>query len=132
MANSMDAITYDNLGEKLVEALPELRSAYEAELREWVSDKPGPHVIYGDVLNPHLLALLESGGSEETLCRIFAFLERLANHEDVHVQEVVAVTVVARLLGNKALLNRARQCMGAATLRISHEMEDWAPTLMPR
>lgn len=123
----MTEITYQNLGDKLVEAVPELRSQYEQELKWWGEEEPGAHNIYGDVLNPYLLSLLKSGTQENTLKRIFAFLEKLANHEDVHVQEVVAATVCERLVGDKELWAKARKYMGPKTLQICREIEEWEP-----
>lgn len=125
----MSEITYENLGEKLVQEIPELRPKYEEELRWWGAEKPGAHIIYGDVLDPHLMSLLDSDLNEErALNRIFVFLEQLANHEDIHVQEVLAVTVCEDLSANKERLAKARKYMGPQTLQICQEVEEWKPT----
>ena len=89
----MSQIHYDNVVEALMEAVPELRVGYEAECRQWGDEPPGPHVIFGDVLNPYLLNLLSSDRQDAALRQVFQFLEHLANHEDIHIQELVAVTV---------------------------------------
>jgi len=107
----------------LVDAVPELRSQYEQEVKWWGEEEPGAHNIYGDLLTPHLISLLKSDEQEDTLKRIFALLEKLANHEDVHVQEVVAFSVLEQLGGDKELLQKARRYMGPKTLQFSHEVE---------
>jgi len=119
----MKTITLDNLAIGLVEAVPELRSAYEAELEWWGDEQPGVHIIFGDIFNPYLISLLESDNQPERLKPVFNFLEELANHEDVQVQEVVAVTVCERLGDRAEWLAKARQYMGKTTLSFSQEME---------
>jgi len=54
----MPGLTYDNLSEKLVEAVPEIKEQYAQELRWWGDETPGQHVIYGDLLNPYIVSLL--------------------------------------------------------------------------
>lgn len=133
-----EPIPYEAISDLLVERVPEIRKAYEALLRWWgeVEDDledddedegPGPHVVYGDVLNPFLIALLildeRTPQEEECLRRIFELLEDLAHHPDVHVQEVVAFTVLERLGGDKEVLKRARPYMSEVTMQFSREVE---------
>ena len=120
----MAEIKYDSLVQYLIEAVPELRSHYESWYEEMGEDF-GPHVVYGDVLNPYLLTLLKSEGHEHELQRIFSFLERLASSDNARIREVVEVTVCERLGDHTELLAKARKYMGAATLRISHEIEKY-------
>jgi hypothetical protein len=101
-------LNYGNLSERLVKAVPALKSAYDKELEWWQGEWAGPHIIYGDILNPYLTAKLESHNKEDQaeLDRIFAFLEELATSEDVHIQEVLAYTVLEYFYG-RDLLERA-------------------------
>lgn len=119
----MDDINLSNLGDKLVEAVPELQPQYLAELEWWDEDKPGIHIIFGDILNPYLISLIKSDSQQETLIRIFDFLEKLANHKNEQIQEVVAVTVCERLGDEPELLLKARQYMGSKTQEMSYEIE---------
>jgi hypothetical protein len=124
-------ITFENMSEKLVEAIPELRPAYEKELEWWKGQDAGAHNIYSEVLNLYLLSSLKSKSRSQvedaTIKRVFAFLEELSNHNDPHVQEVVGATVLERLYG-AGLLEEARRYMGPATLQMSREIEEWEPT----
>jgi len=115
-------VTYENAADKLVESLPELNESYQAELKWWGTDRPGPHIIYGDILNPYIDRLLQAG-EEAGLRRVFAFLEALSQNEDKRVQELVAVTVCEYLGNDPKKLQAARQFMGPATLKISEEVE---------
>ena len=56
---------------------------------------------------------------------IFAFLEQLANQPDLHVQEVVSVSVCERLGDKQEWLAKARTYMGPATLHLSQEIEEF-------
>ena len=116
------AVTYDNVSDRLIEHIPELSEAYEAALEWWGNEKPGPHVVYGDILNPYIDRLLQSG-DEPSLRRIFHFLEKLSRSEDQRVQEIVSVTVCEQLTNNKERLQEARRFMGSATLKLSDEIE---------
>lgn len=110
---------------ELLVKLPQLQPQYESELEWWGDEQPGAHIIFGDVLNPYLISLLKLGKHEENLQVIFTFLEKLANHEDLDVQEVVAVTVCERLGDDPELLKKARKYMGETTLRFSQEIEEF-------
>ena len=125
----MSDITFDNMSYKLIEAIPELQQECAEDLQYWINHMNMAHIIYGDVLNPFLITLLESGKREELLKRIFTFLEVLANHDDVRVREVVAATVCERLGGHKEeLLEKARAYMGPKTLQIVAKLEEyWGP-----
>ena len=52
-------IDYANVAEALV-AVPDVRGRYEEERCLWGDEKPGPHIIFGDVLTPYLIDLLNS------------------------------------------------------------------------
>jgi hypothetical protein len=116
-------LSYDNVVEALMEAVPELRATYEAECHQWGDEPPGPHVIFGDILNPYLVDLLGSDRQDAKVHQVFQFLEPLANHEDVHMQELVAVTVCERLGDDPKILHRAHKYMGARTRQFSDEVE---------
>lgn len=133
----LDGLTYETLTRTLVDAVPELGDRFETLRREWVGETPGPHVVYGDLLNPYLLQLLASpdATTEEvaSLHRIFAFLERLARDDDPRIQEVVSTTVIERLGSDRALLNIGRRYMGEFTRLLSNDTERfWNGEAHPR
>jgi hypothetical protein len=122
----MDDIKLSNLGDKLVEVVPEIQPQYLAELEWWGEEKPGVHILFGDILNPYLISLIKLDSQEsqqETLIRIFDFLEGLANNENEQIQEVVALTVCERLGDEPEILLKARQYMGKKTRQMSCQVE---------
>lgn len=124
MTNDLD---YGNLSERLVKAVPALKERYEKELEWWKGEWAGPHNIYGAILNPYLTAKLESHSKEDQaeLDRIFAFLEELASSEDVHIQEVLAYTVLEYLYGMPDLFERAGTYMRPLTQKIRDDVVEF-------
>lgn len=110
-----DPAKYREINGALVRALPELKARYDEETAAW-GEEMGPHVIYGDVLNPVLSELLsrdyDPGEDVEMLRRIFNFLEELLAHPDPEYAEVARTTVAEHLDGHPDLLARARRFMG--------------------
>lgn len=113
---------YSNLSIELISHVPELRSNYEQELELWDGKDPGAHNIFGDVLNPFLLKLLDENNNKQLLSRIFAFLEKMAISQNKLVQEVLACTVLERIGDDKIILEKAEQFMGEATKKICIEI----------
>lgn len=116
---------YEDLTNLLAATVPHLRESIEAVREWWAPDTPGQHVIYGDIFNPYLAELLEAGTNEKALTEAFALLEDLAKSNEVHVQEVAGYTVLEELLTNEALLARARNFMGPATLALLSDVEEF-------
>jgi len=123
MTTNGKEVRYEDMTDLLVTRAPELREEIEEVRRWWEPDVPGQHIIYGDVLNPYLKNLLQTGANDERLRELFMLLEELAHNPDEHVQEVVVVTVLESLLGHPALFARAREFMAPTTLAMSYELE---------
>lgn len=117
----MSNLTYNNIVNNMLMAIPEVRPVFEKEL-EWWSEVL-PHIVFGDVLNPYLLELLKSDKEIDALKRIFDFFEQMANCNDEKVQNVLAVTVLERLGDEKTILNTATKYMGKQTKVISNDVE---------
>src|SRR5215203_1333542 len=94
-------ITYLTLADRLLEVVPELRDAYNEELKWWAPDQPGPHIIYGDLLNPYLTSLLESGSNPDALKRIFGLLEEIIGNPNEPIRSVAAASVLEYLWSEK-------------------------------
>jgi hypothetical protein len=108
--------TYDEASERLIEAVPEIREAYEKELAWWKGEKPGQFIIYEDIFKPYLISLLFSADEPERLRAIFEFLETLAASPDQDVRNLLYVAICEVLVAEDALLSAARQYAGPATL----------------
>jgi hypothetical protein len=116
-------MTPESLVEALVRAAPELEAAVEGELDLWKPERPGVHIVFGDILTPYILRLLQDGDAGRRLIDIFKFLELLAADPDKQIQEVVQMSVCERLGDDQEVLRKARSYMGPATLQLSREIE---------
>lgn len=112
---SLEAIHYQNLTEKLLEAVPEVVPAYNREMQWWGKDRPGQHIVFHTILTPHIAALLGKHGSESELRRVFGFLETLASHSDEEVQNVIAVTMCEDICSDEVMLQKAQPFLGEKT-----------------
>lgn len=117
-------IRYETVSDALIEFLPELHEAYQSHINWWGSQLPGPHVVYGDILNPYIDELLRAK-DETTLRRVFDFIERLSLSDDKRVQDLVAVTVCEHLGNDNQRLRDAIRYMGDATLKHCHDVESF-------
>lgn len=123
-AMPVDTLTYETMNDWLIPLVPERKDVYDDLVELFENDPIGPHVAYGDVLNPYLIQLLNEGGHDDTLAPIFAFIEDLAQHSDERVVNVIWVTTVEGLLGwlTGDALGRAIAHMGPATRAAAREM----------
>ncbi len=115
---------YEDLNHAVISRFPELEPAYrDLKAMYQVGEEPGPHVVYGDVLNPHLIRLFKTQAVASQVQPLFDFLEELASSPDQHIQEVVSATVCERLNGDRAVRAVARRYMGPRTLQMAEEVE---------
>ena len=115
---------YTELNTTLLARFPELFDGY-AELKAiWDGDEPGPHVLYGDLLAPHLIALLTRPETEIARLRSFVFLEELAQSDDQRIRDVLGASVLERLLSEPpATRSAARAYMGPHTRALAEAIE---------
>ena len=116
-------MNYDSLIDELLEIIPEIKPEYKKELEWWGAEQPGPHNIFGDVLNPFIKSILKKQDEEGLLIKLFYFLEKMATCEDIMVQEVLGCTVLEYIGDDKTLLEKAKKYMGKETLKICLEIE---------
>jgi hypothetical protein len=117
----MSQIEYASLTRTLLSEFPELKLRYEEN--EGYLEEEWAHLVFGIILEPYLILMLESNDNEEQLYRLFLFLEKLSKHQDPDVQDVVKHTIFGELGGRPELLTKARCYMGKATLRLLRECE---------
>jgi hypothetical protein len=107
-------IIYDSVSDKLISCIPELAASYRAMLQWWGEEKPGPHVVYGELLNPFIDRLVEQD-DDRSLARVFEFIEILARSNDAQVRDLVATTICEHIVSNPKTLRRTQMLMGSST-----------------
>lgn len=81
-----------------------------------------PHVFFGDEVNDDLINLFETEKNEEKK-KLFDLFEFMLINGDVEVQEVITLTILARLGDEPKILKKAIKYMGKETKKASDEIE---------
>jgi hypothetical protein len=115
-------MTADTFEAALVADLPELASDLRALQDSWGDDKPGLHIVVGDVLAPYVKQSVDASDGAR-LQNVCDFLERMATSPDEQLVNALAVSLLEGLGDDRDRLMRAREAMGPATLALSHEVE---------
>lgn len=106
-------ITYDNMVEKLPEAIPELKERFEQEMSS-LGDKDLSYVVYSFVLYRHIEELLKADQNEDQLRKVFAFLETILTHPDARVRDVADQSICENICSDEVILQRAQRYLGPA------------------
>ena len=80
----------------LIQWVPEIAATYEKEVEWQEGDETGAHIIFGDVLVPHIIELVEKQ-DRESIKKIFEFIEHVLLLEDEYAEEVVVLSVIESL-----------------------------------
>lgn len=70
---------YEELNNVLPLYFPNLKQLIDSEMDTY---RPGPHVLYGNILNPYVKMILEHEDDQAALKQIFSFYVELAISED--------------------------------------------------
>ncbi len=89
-------MTSRELNRMLIQWVPEIAESYKEEVEWQEGDETGSHIIFGDVLVPHIIKLVEAE-EKESLKKIFEFIEHLLSLDDEYAGEVVMVSVIESL-----------------------------------
>lgn len=125
MSGTSTTLSFESLSSKLIEDFPELRDRYDKELEWWRPEKPGQHIVYGDIFTPYLVELLESGSDIRRIRRAFDLIESLIADDDIRVQEVAVVTVLEYLQGRPELLSLAEPYMGPLARQAVRDLSEF-------
>jgi len=114
-------LSYEAINDLLVEHLPAVRGQYDELRKWWGEEKPGPHVVYGDILNPYIEQTVRDGDAA-SLARIFEFVEILSESSDARVRDVVSATICDFLVSNELVFKRATLAMKPSTRLLCQEV----------
>ncbi|WP_059171346.1 hypothetical protein [Bacillus sp. FJAT-27445] len=104
---------YNNLINRLLNDIPQIRPMYEEEI-EWLEEDL-PHVIFGIIVTPFIIKQLQENQKVTTL---FDFLEEMALCNDEKVQEVLVVSVLELLITEREIIDLAKNMMGNRTKQL--------------
>ena len=89
-------MTSRELNGMLIQWVPEISESYEKEVEWQEGDETGSHIIFGDVLVPHIIKLVDDH-EYESLKKIFEFIEHLLLLNDEYAEEVAVLSVIESL-----------------------------------
>lgn len=109
-------LTYDGINTALLSAFPEfeerIRNAF-GSYYDFEKETPGAYLVFEDVVKKVVFELLESGGDEKLLTRLFIFLENMANFNDPNLsRDLLGFAILEPLVYEKASIRAAWRFMG--------------------
>lgn len=117
----METITYQSAVEALLKEIPELIPSYSREVEAWQDEKPGPYIVFEDLVHAVLVPLLRSGRDAEVLRRLFGLFEQMAASQDKEVVNLLWVAELEFLISQSELLRSAWDYMGPRTKALARE-----------
>lgn len=117
---------YDELYQEFKAEMPEGLYFFKIKEKEnLIDEKDGIHTIFGMVIVPYILHILQNKKISE-IKKIFSFLEDMAVCEDIKVNEVLDFTILERLADEGYnILEQCKQYMGINTLKHCQEIEKY-------
>lgn len=113
-------MTSRELNLRLITLLPEIKSLYSEAVSWQEGDETGSHVVFEDVLVPHIINC-QKEHNEVDLFRCFDALEKILLLNDEYAEEVVELSVLESLLFEKNLKNDLTKYMGEKTKALFDE-----------
>lgn len=108
---------YDTLYDEFIKCFPDdLPRLQEIAECAAVERSDGMHIMFGMVVMPFVIELVESG-NEPKLKLAFKFFERMAEADDIRISEVLEFTVLETFISRgKFTLKKCKTYMGKKTL----------------
>lgn len=98
---------------KMLEFFPATKEAYNESINEY--GEILETVVIEDIFMPKLLKLLRENKERSLLESIFRYFEELLNGDDLHLINLLSITVLEMLGNDKKILEIAKQYMGIKT-----------------
>ena len=117
---------YKTLLKEFFQEIPECKKLYEQKASQLLFDQDtGVHIVFGVLIVPYLIELINEGKKEEKLLeRFFAFFEKMAKSEDENVVGVLDATILESLIDQgRDFLKIAKVYMGEETKKNCEHIE---------
>ncbi len=105
--------THTEFFEKMLEFFPSTTEAYSESVKKY--GKVLETVVVEDVFMPQILELLNKDTDSQLLENIFIYFEEIVNSDDLHLINVLSITVLEILGNDKKILETAKKYMGKKT-----------------
>jgi len=108
-------MNYDTINDIFLLRFPELDSLFKEKYEAWGEEDIPQHCFLGDVLNYYLTVLLRENTDKHQIKKIFSFYEEMAACDDVHVRDLLQVTLLEYLWDEKTVFTNALNYMQPKT-----------------
>lgn len=119
-----NTLVYRDIEKLLLARFPEMNGLLESTFGSYYdlkTEMPEPYPVFEDVLKEYLFDLLDLGGDDPILPRIFDFLEEMANSPDRNVTDLLDIAILEPLVYEKDQIRRAWKYMGKKTRELARE-----------
>ena len=119
-----NALVYRDIEKLLLARFPELTESLERTFGSYYdlkAEMPEAYPVFEDVLKWFLFDLLDLGGDDPLLPRLFAFLEEMANSSDRNVTDLLGIAILEPLVSQRDRVGRAWKYMGDKTRELAHD-----------
>lgn len=113
-------ITVEFFTQRFLELFPEYQSSYHEHVE--YNGEFLPHVFFEDILYDDLPEFIREE-NEDQLGKFFDLLESMLKKGSLEVQELITVTILARLGDEPEILKKSFNYMGNETKKASKEIE---------
>lgn len=111
----------DSFMERMLEFFPFVREKYNRSVED--KEEILETIIMEDIFIPEIIKLLSENTNAELLREIFQYIEEVVNSKNVHLTEVLSVTLFEVLGNDKMILKNAQKYMGSNTLMLQIEAD---------
>lgn len=108
--------------EKMQEFLPSTKEAYIESVKKY--GEVLETVVIEDIFMPPILKLLSENKESQLLGSIFKYLEEIIEGNDLHLVNVISITVLEILGNDKVILESAKQYMGINTAVLQIKVDE--------
>lgn len=108
--------------EKMQEFLPSTKEAYIGSVKKY--GEVLETVVIEDIFMPPILKLLSENKESQLLGSIFKYLEEIIEGNDLHLVNVLSITVLEILGNDKVILESAKQYMGINTAVLQIKVDE--------
>jgi hypothetical protein len=132
-----NTLVYQDIEKLLLVKFPELSGLLERTFGSYYdlkAETPEAYPVFEDVLKEFLFDLLDLGGDDPLLPRIFSFLEEMADSHDKEVINLLWIAILEPLVSRRDRVKRAWKYMGAKTKDLARKIArsgGWLANLPP-
>lgn len=126
----MTAVGWESFADDVERLLPELAPRFVVTRPLWEGEPIPSHIVLGDIIVPALIGALDSRDLP-LVRRIVDLLTSLAESTDDRLSELVMVSFIEFVIGDRQLEARLQQHLSLPLLSLVKQRRSWKPGVPP-